>query len=441
MSAIENRTINTKEEFWSLVTENEDGLKVFDFKRCTFNCEIRITDKEVFSLSFISCVFYKDFRLETDVKGFADFKETVFHWEVLFRDLTFYGGASFWDTSFNGDVSFAGSTFQKDTFFVATTFQGRADFWFSTFNGNGKFIFSIFKGGAFFGDSIFKQTLDFSNAKFNTSLDFRKATFFGKAFFTETEFKENVLFTDALIKDDIVFRGTIFKSGLDLSLAVITGQINSFDIQLENYESIDNSIKEPKPFAIKDKNKRETFRILKHHNIKQSNSIDYIEFARKEHAAYASELWKRIKGNPFVSMVLWLLKIVGFPFLILSLLIKWLNKKFNLKEFFTILSDYLIFSLNRYSNNHGTSYWRGIAFTFFVGWFFFYCSLLTIDNFKYNSFDWEVCKSYFKYYFDFMNPTHRIDYLGKDAGAWSYLWDFLGRVFKTVQAFRKYKKG
>ncbi len=82
-----------------------------------------------------------------------------------------------------------------------------------------------------------------------------------------------------------------------------------------------------------------------------------------------------------------------------------------------------------------------------MGWFFFYCSLLTIKGFDYTNFDWEVCKSYFSYYFDFMNPTHKIDYLdAKSPGAWSYLWDFCGRVFvsygiyQTVQAFRKYKK-
>ncbi len=580
MSTIIGKTINTEEEFWSLVSENKDGLKVFDFEGCKFNCNIGIFDEGIFSVRFERCKFLKAFLLQAKVKentsfvgstfkeeadfweanfkggadfskatfegkadfwetsfereakfwetsfereakfsdstfegktdfseakfeGKADFWETSFEREAKFWVVNFEGEANFWETNFEGEAKFWDSTFEGKTDFSEAKFEGEADFWKTNFEGEANFSETSFErkakfweanfkgeadfskakfkreadfwkakfekkddfseakfeeeadfsevnfeGEADFWGAKFKQILDLSKATFNLSLNFNKVGFLGKTFFSETTFKENVLFTDTIIKDDIVFRGTKFEKGLDLSLAVISSQIHSFDIQIDNYTSVDNDTTEIGDFDIKDKNKRETFRILKHHNIKQSNSIDYIEFARLEHAAYASELWKRIKGSRLISSFLWPLKIVGFPFLILSLLIKWLDKKFKLREFFIILSDYLIFSLNRYSNNHGTSYWRGIGFTFIVGWFFFYCSLLTTKGFDYTSFDWEVCKSYFKYYFDFMNPTHRINYLEAETpGAWSYLWDFLGRVFisygiyQTVQAFRKYKKG
>ncbi len=518
MSAIENRTIKTKEEFWSLVSENKDGLKVFDFEDCEFNCDINIADKEVYYIRFLGCRFLKNFRLKTKVtrkanflfatfqeksdfssstfevavnfafttfqkeadfrsstfKNIASFTSSTFEKIADFRSSTFKGGAYFNSSTFQGGTDFAFSTFEKIADFISSTFEWGADFTSSTFREETHFINSTFKGGAhfvnsrfdkqaFFQNSSFYKIFDLSGSIFNKVLDFKRVYFLDKALFRETEFKENVLFTDAIIKDDIVFRGTKFKKGLDLSLAVITGQINSFDIQLENYDTISNDKKEVGEYEIRDKNKRETFRILKHHNIKQSNSIDYIELARLEHEAYASELWDRITQNSFFL----LLVLIGIPILIpvfslvfMLIVFTYPIKAFfansetvaqlylSFKDFLKILSDYLIFSLNRYSNNHGTSYWRGIAFTFLVGWVFFYSSLLTIKGFDYTSFEPKVFEGYVRYYFDFMNPTHKIDYLKpQEAGAWSYLWDFLGRVFisygiyQTVQAFRKYKKG
>ncbi len=446
MSTEERIVINTQGEFWELVTY-KDRLKVFDFQYYDFNCDIRIRDKEVYSISFMNCRFLRGFMMKTSVRGYACFIDTAFK-DAYFSGSTFQDKSLLINCIFNGRSIFSKLTFNSSAVFSGSVFNNKTFFFHSIFNDEVSFTEVKFVTDLSFHSSTCYKTIDFSKSIFDDNIDFSKVSFLGKAFFTETEFKENVLFTDAIIKDDIVFRGTKFKKGLDLSLAVISGQINSFDIELKNYKSIDNDAKEIGDFDIKEKNKRETFRILKHHNIKQSNSIDYIEFARLEHAAYASELWKRIRGNRFISICLFLLKVIGFPLLLLTYLIKWLDKKLNLREFFSILSDYLIFSLNRYSNNHGTSYWRGIAFTFLVGWAFFYSSLLTTQGFDYTSFDWEVCKSYFKYYFDFMNLTHKISYLeAKSPGAWSYLWDFLGRVFisygiyQTVQAFRKYKKG
>ncbi len=460
MSTIKYKRINTEKEFSDLVNKN----KAFNFHGCEFNCNINIIEDDFSSISFTSCKFFKTFRLNTNIKVKVDFSYSIFNNRAYFENSEFHKSVSFEKAVFNGNTSFENAIFHTLS--------------------KVRFYSAEFKQDVNFNNTRFEDLADFWDAKFHQAVDFYKTDFLGVTVFAEAVFLKNVLFSYSRIDKLVIFRGTEFKAGLDLSLAIILGEINSFSMKdITDYtttKSLDEQNEEEKikNREISDKRKRETFRILKHYNIKQSNSIDSVKHNRLEHAAYASELWERVEKNPFMSVlgsiifyillsaVLSLYEVTllipktyfiiavailittGFLIYIFSMIGKWLDKKFNLKEFFTILSDYLIFSLNRYSNNHGTSYWRGIAFTFLVGWAFFYSSLLTTQGFDYTSFDWEICKSYFKYYFDFMNPTHRIDYLKPlEAGAWSYLWDFLGRVFisygiyQTVQAFRKYKKG
>jgi hypothetical protein len=371
--------INSVEDFKKLISI-ENGLQKLDFTEYTFNCEINIT-KEVQSITFENCVFNKEFKLKANVTGNATFGHSVFNETADFSKTNFGD---------NSKARFYYSTFKSDVKFDNTTFGDLSDFW---------------------------------NACFYKKVIFYKTDFLGTSVFSRAIFKENVLFTYSVINKLIIFRGTTFKKGFDLSLAIILGEISPFDIKIKNYESEDNLKDEniyeeyvSKQGIIVDKNKRETFRILKNHYIAQSSSIDYVKYSNLEHKAYSIELKKRVfKKNPE----------------------------------YTAIQDYIIFILNTSSNKLGTSYIRGIGFTLLIGFLFFYFCLLSTENYYFSltDFNLETFKECVRYYFKFLIPTHNIDFLENEKpNTMFYVWDFIGRAFvsygivQTVQAFRKFKK-
>ncbi len=106
MSVVKNKTIDTEEVFWSLVSENEDGLKVFDFNDCIFNCEINITEEEVFSISFFECNFLENFMLRSLVKGELGLSKSTFKMQANFNNSTFANRIFFEDTISEGCMYF-----------------------------------------------------------------------------------------------------------------------------------------------------------------------------------------------------------------------------------------------------------------------------------------------------------------------------------------------
>jgi hypothetical protein len=109
--------------------------------------------------------------------------------------------------------------------------------------------------------------------------------------------------------------------------------------------------------------------------------------------------------------------------------------------------------LNKWSNDFGRSWQRGMLFSIAAGIIFFY--LLVVSSRTYHiglpiSFDSRIFISFLR----FMNPLRFFELetmfkLGSDKSflslsGWSYFWDFLGRVFvaygfyQTIQAFRRY---
>jgi uncharacterized protein YjbI with pentapeptide repeats len=108
--------------------------------------------------------------------------------------------------------------------------------------------------------------------------------------------------------------------------------------------------------------------------------------------------------------------------------------------------------LNRISNNFGRFWIQGILFSFAVGLIFFCFLLLSTNQFRWGwpVIDWSLSPAYLK----FMNPLRFVDteMLFKNTpvesviklNSFSYLWDFLGRIFvaygyyQTIQAFRRF---
>ena len=104
------------------------------------------------------------------------------------------------------------------------------------------------------------------------------------------------------------------------------------------------------------------------------------------------------------------------------------------------LGNFIILTLNTLSNNNGRSWVRGIFFTFIIGILFFSLSIHSTNNYTFS------CSSFFKLFFEFLNPAHQIKFLDDfDPNSYTYMWDFIGRsliaygIYQTVQAFRKYR--
>ncbi|MBA0883047.1 pentapeptide repeat-containing protein [Flavobacterium undicola] len=372
------KEINTLEEFKNNIKNRHDGFTNVQLNNCVINVEV-IIDYPLGVILVDNCIFNKPLKINQHIGENANFSNCKFKSDVSFSNCKFIK-----------KVRFYSSHFEKKVEFRNTVFNDLADFW----------------GVIFFQKTIFYKT------------DFLKTTVF-----STTVFKENVLFTYSLIEKLIIFRGTKFNKGLDLSVAIISGTISPFDITIANFkcnpDTQDEGLYEDYVSSegiIVEKNKRETFRILKKHFIDQSNSIDYLKYSTFEQETYYHQLKKKVfRKNP---------------------------EKDSIQNFIILILNYI-------SNNHGKSYLRAILFTFSIGLIFFYFSLIATENYYFSlqNMTKEAFFESIKYYFNFMTPTHKIEYLENEKPkTFFYIWDFFGRafvsygIFQTIQAFRKFKK-
>jgi hypothetical protein len=377
-TVIKLKQINTVEEFNAIAHLSDHNKKrVLPFPNCQFNFEIMITD-ELSSVDFDNCTFKENATFSSIFVENASFSRATFEKEVKFDNSRFKGKVRFHGTEFKGKVSFNN-----------TKFEDLVDFWATTFN---------------------QPTI------------FQKTDFLGMTVFAATTFLGNVLFTYALIEKVIIFRSTKFLAGLDLSLALQQGSLSIFDISLQDYPTVADPETEADyenlvshEAIIPERNKRETFRILKKELQSQGNSFDALTFSALETKAFTRQLESKLR------------------------------KAWSAKD----IEDYFLVGLNNLSNRHGNSWLRGVAFTMIVGYLFYYLSLLSTAKYHFgfsevNSNDVEEC---FKYFVAFLIPTHNIDYMsGLGQSGWSFVWDFVGRTFvaygiyQTIQAFRRFRK-
>lgn len=279
-----------------------------------------------------------------------------------------------------------------------------------------------------FKNATFHSLVDFYQTTFEEPVIFNKTDFLNVLVLSAAKFKSNMLFTYTLLNDKVIMRGTQFFKGFDISLAIIKGELALFDIQLDNKKYIaeqrELSEDDYEDFVankgkIPISNKRETYRVLKKEFISNVDYIHSLKYKRFELETYDKILVNNINQN----------------------IDKW-KSKFNR----------FILYLNRKSNNYGTRFENGIAFIFTVSLLFGLSTLVLTQSFWNHvclgcSFDEAVFTKGFKFYINFLNPVHRIDYLDSLQPFYgvAYLFDFLGRIFigygvyQTIQAFRKYK--
>lgn len=388
---------NTESELFNIIKQYLFNLRprisfgCILFENCEFKkgLSVDINKKLIFS----NCVFKTALAVSHNIKDWLIFNEnTTFEQVVInntitaklsFEDCIFNGMFSAHNATFENKVRIHNCLFKGDTDFRNTTFMDLADFWCSTF---------------------FKHTI------------FYKTDFFGTAVFSGVTFNENVLFTYSLIDKNLILKGAIPKKGFDLALSIFPGELLIFDFHLGDFKSETKTYRNQEQYDhdvsslgnIPIKNKRETFRIFKQTFIKQNNVVESLPYQMLEKAALEEEY--RLNKGVF----------------------NWVDKK--------------ILCLNKYSNNFGTSPLHGLVFITLFGWLFFYFSLIATANF---SFEWNPSNWAFndgvRYFFQFLIPTHRFDYLGAQTNGWFYVWDFFGRTFvgygiyQFIQAFRKFR--
>lgn len=309
-------------------------------------------------------------------------------------------------------------TFEQNCEFADINFKD------ATIKENIRFYECKFNGNCDFENTKFLDLVDFWNSTFNKPILFYKTDFFSTTVFSACHFRENVLFTYSLFESKVIFRGATFSKGLDLSLAINSGEYNFFNMKLNNYISEKHSNEEDytgmiESFKIPTINKKETFRIIKQHFQSNGDDLEYVKYLKLE----KKPIFEIISQN------------------------RKETKRSNFWNYLHHSFDLLSLGLNRISNNHRNSYLLGIVFTVVVGLFFFSLSLLSLPDFiiEWEPSNWEKMDLW-KVYLSFMNPTHDIKLFNHYCPTgWTYFWQTWGRIFvgygiyQTVQAFRKLK--
>lgn len=347
------------------------------------------------------------------------FKKYKFNFNISISETL--NVVSFEDCIFNGTTKFY-STFDLNATFKKVVFKGPTTFANSHFKSKTRFHQVSFVDTVNFDNTKFDDLADFWASSFNRTIIFYKTDFLGITVFSRTTFKENVLFTYTLIDKVVIFRGTRFNKGLDLSLSILNGNFNVFDIRLKDFNTVDEIDNEDdyedsvsESGIIPEKNKRETFKLLKTQLKSQGNNIDSLRYSNLEIATYHKELYREF----------------------------WKERKYS-----ETFDNYFILQLNAISNKNGKSWVRGILFTIIVAGIFFYLAVLSTDRycFALNVIDLNDFSDCLKLYFEFLTPTHKVQFLDDfKTTPLTYLVDFLGRAFvaygiyQTIQAFRKYR--
>jgi hypothetical protein len=480
----QERVVNEPKDIYKFLTEKgkEKNKNHFDFSGVNFKCDINflniLSNNRFGEVSFKDAIFEKNvsFRDTLFLKA-ANFNSVQFKGSVNFIYANFEATSDFNKAHFSGNAIFNSASFSFDAEFWYTVFLGDAEFRAVNISGNAEFLHSEFIGNADFNSARFFQNANFILAQFKDKSDFSEATVYNDidfdqaefsriANFSKTIFHHNASFQSILFYENAVFYETVFSgianfySSRFYKMAIFHNVLfdkNSItDFQLVHFLDVvsffnTKFIGKNNDFTgtifTKDivlngvvmlNSNRETFRILKHEMIKNNNRIDALVFHQKEMNTYWNDLfgteqWKKIKSNSLFEKT-----------------IKWINQ--NLIQDF---ADKFVLILNRYSNNYGLSWTRGILFTLgYISIPFFIIYLSTLSN-SYFQWGWHGWKEYWsivdisiKYWVQFLNPTHPWQFMDEFAPnpiGLAYLVDATSRIFITfgyyqiMQAFRKYR--
>ncbi|ARV14152.1 hypothetical protein [Polaribacter sp. SA4-12] len=405
MEEEEKKIINSKHDFYQCIKDSiidpyiEDYIfnYYFEYGKIVFEDlighRIPLTNNIIY---FTNCEFSKGFQFRnTSHKD----EEKFIKLDITFENCTFYG-VSFIEKIIDIKVSFFNCKFKE----VKSSLPSSGEI---TNNFN-------------FHNITFNKLISFWNSDFYIPVAFFQTNFVGNVTFSAATFYENVLFPYASFNSKIIFSRVTFLKGLDLSLALNSGEYNFFSISLKNFNSSFNEIESQYNNSLNKGdipiiNKIETFRIIKSQLEKSGNNIDAFKYNILEKISYQQQLEVQNK--------------------------KWYNNE-----------DSFMFTLNNLSNEHKKSWLIGVCFTLKIAFLFILLTLLSTKEFWNRlcfkcEFDLNVIGYTLKQFVNFLNPLHSIDYIDGLYPFYGipYIFDYLGRIFvgygiyQTIQAFRKFR--
>ena len=343
-----------------------------------------------------------------------------------FEECLFTKGLTF-ETAFRNESQETTNHYEKEIYFYKCKIDGQFVAQRSVFDKNFR-LHNCCVENLILKNATFNALADFWLTKFNNGVTFYKTDFQQTAVFSMATFRGNVLFTYALFAGKTIFARTKFKKGLDLSQAIISGDLQPFDLQFnfkefkaeyvgKDDETFQNYV--DRDAIIPLVNKVHTFQVLKKSFEDIGNYSDSILMQREEKSALKELINKKLKDK---------------------------NSDVN-------KGDKWILRLNRLSNHYQSDFRNGIWFTLGVTIIFGFLTLVFTEEFqRYFCWGCEFNKDSFikgvKFLFNFLNPARRITYLDSfDLRFYgiAYLFDFFGRmavgygIYQTIQAFRKFK--
>ncbi len=401
------------DEIFEIIKDIRLNLKID--KRIVIQGNLQFSSETfTFEIDCSNCIFEKE----------VVFQNCVFQKKIAFEGSIFQKDTNFEKSKFHEDVNFENSTFHEDVNFKRTIFgntsmpenKSQISFKEAFFERKVRFHRAKFKTSICFENTVFNDLIDFYLASFQKAQQFWLTDFLGVTIFSNVEFNDQVqfLYNKVSANSIISFEGAIFKKSLDLSRANFWCKLNFWNIKIDNiypkarylYGTDSVVLLNENLFTDDEKNAqerlRETYRIIKNEFSKESNIVESSKYLQYEMSIYEKE------------------------------------KK----------QDKFLLFLNKYSNNFGYSWIRGILFTITISLLFYLGFLYAITNcnlcldLSYVSFTQTI-----RYWLEFMNITNwNIKPFGIEYSNEGYIILFIGRLFisygyyQTIQAFRKYGK-
>lgn len=387
----------TNQEVIKLKKLKQDILfRLFKFLRVRFctgleTKEVRIEVNQIIELE------------ENDYKDNIDFSYITFNKDVTFKRFQlgnkkadFKGYINLERSTFKGKVRLQQMNITQPINLQNTTFLDLVDFYFSTFESDQQFHLTNFMG-----ISIFSSV-----------------TFLGQAQFLHCKVGDN---------SKISFQSAEFKQGLDIARANFWCKLTFWGISLQLPEKIETlylhddylpdvpkywkrylSTKERKLRSDGYKKLKESCRAIKQNFKSENNNTHAVVFHKNEMLLFLKELESKLQ---------------------------------------VYKQNYLILILNKYSNNFGKSWLRGVLFTLGIAFIFYIWFLASIHQVLLRNLSNTTHWDFLKFYLQFINIIN-VHYEPFGIKSTQYSWQYtllvLGRIFigygiyQTVQAFRKY---
>ncbi len=431
-------------------------------------------------VSFKNCTFKgnTDFR-DVSFKGKSEFLNCTFepltnapNEQVLFSDSTFEGKTDFTGSSFNVKTNFSEVIFEGDTNFSESIFGKEGDtssyevyFNDAKFKKNIRFHFCQFYNEVNFYNTSFEKLTDFYLVNFYKAQQFHLTDFLDRAIFSNTIFYREAQFLYNKVENNsyINFESAIFKRGLDISRSNFNCNLNFWNTTIEEegedyiFKNIDD-IKYKNDFDAHNKvpsvykQLRETYRIIKDNSYKQNNKIEALEFSKREMLVYEKELKSlstdkilllanKFSNNYGTNWVKGLLFTMLSGFITYSTIL-YIEKKVN--STYSILLICFLFVVIISKTENIKEILQKVSFVFFC------CLYVTILCFCNTPFaiNWEL---FIEHYLKVLNvidlkPFEKEENSIFNLSGLSYLFLFIGRIFigygyyQTIQAFRKFGK-